>query len=317
VSGVGELRRRLPSTIWLVECALLVVACSKPATKSLAGAPSASVAAPAASEVIGPVAPKTRSAIARESLKPPPLTAPAEALTGAGGVRFQLQRPGSGDSPGPVDTIVVDFSMWTGDGQLAFSSYPEVEPAAFSVATLAPNLRSLLTQLKIGSQTRLWVPKNALAGWKPENWPDSDLIFDLELLQVAHLRAQDASGNAIQPVPATAPDAAGPPKSAETSRSGLRYIYLAHAVTQKLPTAQDRLALLADAYMIDGIEVKLVQSGIKTATTLERAPGKLGEVLSQLSSGDHVRIWLPKGQGKAIIPEAGARELILDVNATF
>ena len=266
---------------------------------------------------IAPPSLTARAAIARESLKPPPLTPPADAATGAGGVRFQLLRAGSGDSPGPVDTIVVDFSMWTGDGQLAFSSYPDGEPTGFSVATLAPNLRGLLTQLKVGSQARLWVPRHALSGWKPENWPDSDLIFDLDLLQVTHLRAQDANGNAIQPVPATAPDAAGPPQSAEASRSGLRYVYLAHAEAQKLPTKGDRLALLADAYVIDGIQVKQVQSGIKTATTLDRAPGKLAEVLSKLSSGDRVRIWLPKGQGSAIIPEAGSRELILDVNVTF
>lgn len=207
--------------------------------------------------------------------------------------------------------------MWTGDGQLALSSYPEAQPSAFSVSTLAPNLRVLLTQLKVGSQVRLWVPHDAVAGWKPAQWPDTDLVFDLELLDVTHVQVRDASGNAIDPIPSIAPDAAGPPKSAEATPSGIRYIYLAHAITKKLPTSDDHLGVLATAYIIDGIEVKVLLSSLKTATTLGRAPGKLAEVLSQLSSGDRVRIWLPKGQGKAIVPEAGTREMILDLNVSF
>ncbi|HEY0468740.1 MAG TPA: hypothetical protein VGC79_31315, partial [Polyangiaceae bacterium] len=141
-SGLVLLAALVPST-------LLTVACSKPASRALAGAPSASAEARSAPEpeMVGQAPPKSRAPLARESLKPPPLVPPAHAATGAGGVRFQLLRAGAGDSPGPIDTIVVDFSMWTGDGQLAFSSYPEAQPAGFSVSTLAPNLRVLLTQL--------------------------------------------------------------------------------------------------------------------------------------------------------------------------
>jgi len=255
--------------------------------------------------------------VARERLKPPPLVAPSDAATGAGGVRFQILRPGSGDSPGPVDTIVVDFSMWTSDGQLAFSSLPEAQPAGFSVSTLAPDLRVLLTQLKIGSRVLLWVPRAALAGWKPPVWPDADLVFDLELLDVSHVSVRDTNGNPVEPVPSLAPDAAGPPESADKTRNGLRYVYLTHALTQKPPTASDRVTLLATAYVVEGIEVKLLRSGFKTATTLSRAPGKLGELLGQLSSGDRVRVWLPKGEGRAIIAEAGMREMILDLGVSF
>jgi len=30
-----------------------------------------------------------------------------------------------------------------------------------------------------------------------------------------------------------------------------------------------------------------------------------------------VRVWVPKGQGKAVIPEAGEREMILDLAVSF
>jgi len=313
----GSFRSRLTSLVPLLGCALLLAGCSKPSKESRASATSASATAPVASEAIPPSSPKTRAAVPRDSLKPPPLMAPVDAATGAGGVRFQVLRAGSGDSPGPVDTILVDFSMWTADGRLAFSSYPESQPTGFSVSTLPPNLRVLLTQLKVGSHVLLWVPRAALAGWKPPPWPDADLVFDLELLAVSHVNVRDTNGNPIEPVPSLAPDAAGPPNSAEKTRSGLRYVYLTHAVTQKPPTGSDRLNLLATAYVVEGIEVKLLRSGFKTATTLARAPGKLGELLPQLSSGDRVRVWLPKGEGRAIIAEAGTREMILDLGVSF
>jgi len=314
--AAGTFRRTLVALTWLLECTLLICACAKPTNESHRAAPSAS-AIPLASGAVPQPSAKSRAAVARDSLKAPPLVPPTDAIIGAGGVHFQILRSGSGDSPGPVDTIVVDFSMWTGDGQLAFSSYPEAQPAGFSVSTLAPSLRVLLTQLKVGSHVLLWVPRAALAGWKPPAWPEADLVFELELLDISHVSVRDANGNAVEPVPALTPDAAGPPDSAERTRSGLRYVYLTHALVQKPPTSADRLALVASAYVIEGIEVKLLRSGFKTATTLPRAPGRLGELLSQLSSGDRVRVWLPKGEGKAIIAEAGPREMILDLNVSF
>ena len=302
----------------LLGAAVAMSGCSKPAKKVVAeGAPSASALATAEPAGVAAPAPTARAPVPRSSLQPPPLVAPADAEAGPGGVRSQLLRVGDGDSPDSVDTIVVDFSMWTPDGQLAFSSYPDAQPVGFSVSTLAPSLRSLLTRLKVGSQVRFWVPRTALAGWKPPQWPDSDLVFELELLSVSHVMVKDSSGNGIVPVPGRAPDAAGPPKEAEVTASGLRYVYLAHAQSQTLPTAEDHLDVVATAYVIDGIEVKVVNSGIKTGTTLARAPGKLAEVLKHLSSGDQVRIWLPRGQGKAIIPEVGERETILDLAVSF
>jgi len=304
-------------------------ACSKPAKKAVPAA-SASASASASTSVaaseasagdaagaVPPPASGTRPPVPRASLAPPPLTAPADAQLGPGGVQYQVLRAGTGESPGSVDTVLIDFSMWTKDGQLAFSSYPEVQPTGFSISSLAPNLRSLLTQLKAGSHVRFWVPRAALAGWKPPEWPDADLAFDLELLAVTHVAVKDSGGNAIDPVPSHPPDAAGPPATAEATPSGLRYVYLAHAEAVRLPTANDHLDLRATVYVVDGIEVKLLQSGIKTATTLARAPGKLAEVLKRLSPGDRVQIWLPAGQGKAIIPEVGQREMILDLSVSF
>lgn len=307
-----------PALRFALITSFVLIGCSKPSNRASTNAPasSASVALEADAGA-RPSLPLDRPAVPRESLQTPPLVAPPEAQQGPGGVRFLVSHQGTGEAPGPVDTIILDFSMWTGDGQLAVSSFPDATPAGFSVSTLAPNLRVLLTQLKVGSEARLWVPRAALAGWKPPDWPDTDLIFDLKLISVSHVTVKDPEGNVVQPVPVSLPDAAGPPPSAERTKSGLRFVYLAHSENKELPTDDKRLELRVVAYAIDGIEVKAVRDGMKTATTLQRAPGRLREVLSQLKSGDRVRIWLPKGEGRAIIPEVGARESILDLAVSF
>ena len=299
-----------------------VAACSKPKHRTSAN-PSASglsVPEPAASteQLAAPAASNRRVPIAREALVPPPLSAPADAVVGPGGVRFQELRAGTGESPGPLDTLVLDYTIWKADGSWVASSYPEPEAAAFSVSSLPPELRNLLTRLKCGGKARYWLPRAALAGWKPREWPDADLVFELEPLRVTHVVVRDATGVLIDPLPYQAPDGAGAPPSALKTASGLAYTYLAHATNPgPHPEAADHLDVVATVYVVDGLAVKLLEKGIKTATTLARAPAKLSEVLSQLSSGDQVRIWMPKGLGQQVVADAGSRDTIVDLAVTF
>jgi len=299
-----------------------VAACSKPKhrTSATPSASSPSVAESAASteQLAAPAATNRRIPIAREALVPPPLSAPAEAVLGPGGVRFQELRPGTGESPGQLDTLVLDYTIWKTDGSWVASSYPEPEAAAFSVSSLPPELRNLLTRLKCGGKARYWLPRAALAGWKPREWPDADLVFELEPLRVTHVVVRDATGVLIDPLPYQAPDGAGAPPSALKTASGLAYTYLAHATNPgPHPEAADHLDVVATVYVVDGLAVKLLEKGIKTATTLARAPAKLSEVLSQLSSGDQVRIWMPKGLGQQVVADAGSRDTIVDLAVTF
>ena len=319
---IGSARRLSPVArdLALLLSALTLVGCAKaqhPAEQEKTLASATSSAPTPAVDSARPVSRSARPPVPQETLKPPALSAPQDAASGPGDVRFQVLQVGAGDSPGAVDTIVLDVSVWTPDGKLVFSSYPATEPAAFSVASLAPSLRVLLTQLKVGSRALLWVPPSAMMGWKPDGWPDSNLIFDLHLLDVTHVTMRDQSGNLVVPEPSTLPDAAGPPKSAETTPAGLRYVYLSHGVSQKRAKPDDRVALAGTGYIVEGIEVKQLEAPIKTATTLARAPGNLAEVLSKLGSGDRVRIWLDKAQAKAVLPAAGSHEAILDVSVSF
>lgn len=310
-------------------CFAVALGCSKPKAKSKS--PSAAESATESPDLASSVAPQASAMpmrapsifahkpVPRDSIKTPPLSPPPEALAGPAGVRYQVIKPGTGPTPGPIDTIVVDANMWTAaDGHLASSSYTEDRSTVFSLTTLAPQFRGMLTQIHQGSTVRYWIPRAALSGWKPDAWPDADLIIEFELLLVNHNDSRDGMGNQIQPGPSTAPpDAAGPPADASKTAHGLRYVYLTHGTATAHPTTTTRIDLILDAYAVDGLIVGRVATGAKTATTLDHAPANLNEILAVLVTGDRVRIWLPPGVGKLVVPDVGDRDAILDLAATF
>jgi len=327
----GHITQLLASSLL---CAAAASGCSKPKQKaaesgavSSAAVGSVSLASPAAASSAAPqptgsnapaLGPLGHAPIPRESIKPPPLTPPKDALSGPGGVRYQVLKAGTGETPRPVDTIVVDYNMWNGKGELADSSYARNQSTPFSLTTLSPEFRSLLGLIHEGSTVRYWIPRAALAGWKPEEWPDSDLIIEFEMLTVGHTVLRDGAGNVIEPAPPVAtPDASGPPASAFVTPSGLHYVYLSRGTTSEHPTSADHLSLHLSAYAIEGLQAKLLVAGYKTGTTLDRAPGGLSEVLSKLVKGDEVRVWLPPGKGGQVISDAGNRPVILDLAFTF
>ena len=319
-----RLRRRLARAVGASALALAAAACSKPKPAPHADAPQASSsaaavsgagsAAPAQSAILLPF---SHAPVAKESVQPPPLVPPANAVVGARDIRMQTLRVGTGDSPGPADTITVDYSMWTSDGKLAFSSFTEPQATAFNVASLAPELRTMMGALKKGAKVRYWLPRASLVGWRPEKWPDADLIIEFELLEVNHGTTSDSRGKAIDLLPSQPPDAAGPPTNASSTSSGLRYVFLAHGSGKQHPGKGNHLDLQLDAYAVDGLTVQSLTRGLKSATTLERAPGNLSEVLSQMVDGDMVRVWLPMGVGRAVIPQAGSHDVVLDLALSF
>ena len=327
----GQITRLLVSSLL---CAAAASGCSKSKEKAgeaaVATSSAAAVTSTPTANATGAPAPQptgggaptpgplSHTPIPRESIKPPPLTPPPDAQTGPGGVHYQVLKAGTGETPRPVDTIVVDYNMWNGKGDLVDSSYTQNQSTPFSLTTLSPEFRALLGSIHQGSTVRYWIPRAALAGWKPPEWPDSDLIIEFELLNVGHTVLRDGAGNVIEPAPPVAiPDASGPPASAFATPNGLRYVYLSHGTSAAHPTNADRLSLHLSAYAIEGLQAKLLVPGYKTGTTLERAPGGLSEVLSKLVKGDEVRVWLPPGKGGQVISDAGNRAVILDLAMTF
>jgi hypothetical protein len=247
-----------------------------------------------------------------EELKMPSQTPPADAQAGPGGVRWQLVRQGSGETPGPVDTLAGDFSVWNASGTLVESTYLEPKMRLYSVATLGEPFRPLLTNVKAGSLVRFWVPRAALQGWRPDIWPDADLIIEYEPKRVFPSTIVSVGGGAKEVAARFPnPDGAGPPQGALRTASQVPYVMLQQGNGKK-PTNQSRLDLNLDGWALEGLVPKRVMQ-IPSATTLDRAPKKLGEVLRQMSEGGTARVWLSPKDAKEIAPVAGDRELIVDV----
>jgi hypothetical protein len=328
LASFARLRTRLPGYAASLPVLLaLVAACSKPRPK-----PTGETAAPTADPVelaaaatapppAGSVSPGNgqyaHTPVDPNTIKAPPLTPPPEATAGAAGVHFQLLEPGTGDTAGPVDALVLDFSLWTSDGKLVHSSLADPRSPLFSISRVSPQLRGMLAPLRKGARARYWLPKASLVGWKPEEWPDADLIIEVQVRGLTHMTYADATGATVNPLPFQPPDAAGPPGDALSTPNGLHYIYLEHGTGKEHPKPGAPLKLSLEAYAIDGLTVVPLESGLKTATTVDRAPGNLSEVLTQLVNGDRARVWLPMGVGRQVIPKAGSRDVVLDMLVTF
>jgi FKBP-type peptidyl-prolyl cis-trans isomerase len=256
-------------------------------------------------------------------LKFPSATPPESAAQGPGGVRFQIVRQGTGENPGQTDTIIGDFSVWNADGTLAESTWLEPKARLFSAATLGEPFRPMLATVKMGSLARFWIPRAALAGWRPEIWPDADLVVEYEPMKAFHTKittlgggATAAAGGAMTaPVRQVSrfpnPDAAGPPAGALRTPSQVPFLMLEPGNGPK-PAKNARLDLNLTGWALEGLIPKQVMQ-LPSATTLDRAPKKLAEVLRLMSEGGTARVWLSAKDAKDIAPVAGDRELIVDV----
>src|SRR5688572_8771033 len=150
-----------------------IAAASSLACKSRADAPAAVERSQAAATPAPPPegSPRVRKSIL-EGLRPPAATAPEEARTGPGGVRWLLLSPGAGTPPGPERAVTAEVSTWTRNGRLAYTTYADGGGLTFDLKVLPDGLRHELAQLPPGAKARFWMPASSLAGWKPESWPN-------------------------------------------------------------------------------------------------------------------------------------------------
>ncbi|MBC8085096.1 MAG: FKBP-type peptidyl-prolyl cis-trans isomerase [Hymenobacter sp.] len=120
--------------------------------------------------------------------------APAGSLTTVGGVRYVVRHMGSGPRPQPHDRVTVHYSGYLPTGQLFDSSAPTGRPLRFRVgrAEVISGWDELLPLLAAGTRIRAWIPARLAYGSRgvpnaEDGYlipPNTDLIFDLELLGV-------------------------------------------------------------------------------------------------------------------------------------
>ena len=103
------------------------------------------------------------------------------------GLQYEVLEEGSGDSPGPTDTVKAQYRGTLIDGTEFDSSYKRNEPFVTPVNRVIPGWTEALQLMKEGSKWKIYVPHNLAYGSRgapPAIPPYSTLIFEMELLEV-------------------------------------------------------------------------------------------------------------------------------------
>jgi FKBP-type peptidyl-prolyl cis-trans isomerase FklB len=117
------------------------------------------------------------TAFLAENAKKPGVT------TTKSGLQYKVIKPGTGRSPGPTDTVTVQYRGTLVDGQQFDSSYDRGEPATFPVNGVIAGWTEALQLMKEGAQYQLVIPA-ALAYADRGPLAGQVLVFDVELLKV-------------------------------------------------------------------------------------------------------------------------------------
>lgn len=113
------------------------------------------------------------------------------------GLQYQVITEGSGPTPGPSDTVSVNYRGTLLDGTEFDSSYKRGQPAEFPVGGVIHGWTEALEKMPVGSKWKLFIPSELAYGERGNRGipPNSTLIFEVELL----------STKAPTPPPAAAP----------------------------------------------------------------------------------------------------------------
>ena len=106
------------------------------------------------------------------------------------GLQYQVLREGEGLPPGPNDQVLVHYEGTLPDGMVFDSSYQRGSPAQFGVDQVIPGWTEGLQLMKPGARYRFLIPSDLAYGEAGAGGvipPNSDLTFEVELLDVARL----------------------------------------------------------------------------------------------------------------------------------
>lgn len=110
-------------------------------------------------------------------------------ITTPSGLRYQVlaSGPASGRPATLSDSVTVHYRGTLTDGTVFDSSYDRGEPATFGVGQVIPGWTEALQLMKPGDKWMLYIPSQLAYGSRAGGGkipPNSDLIFQVELLQV-------------------------------------------------------------------------------------------------------------------------------------
>jgi len=117
-----------------------------------------------------------REYLAENAKKPGVVTLPS-------GLQYKVIREGKGKSPGPHDSVTVQYRGTLINGSEFDSSYRKGEPATFRVDGVIKGWTEALQLMKEGAKWQLFIPADLAYGERGA-LADRTLIFDVELISV-------------------------------------------------------------------------------------------------------------------------------------
>lgn len=217
-----------------------------------------------------------------EQIRPPfeLKTPPADAVKTASGLVYKkLVTNPAGESPKRNDTVMVNYTGWRpSTGETFFTNQTKGQPMQLNLSTTASGFTEAMQLLKTGEKAILWVPPSI--GYKEDHQGTPEtLVYQMEIVE-------------IRPAPPVPADVAAPPANAETTKGGSKFVVVRPGTGTEKAKSYDNVTYNYTAWdatgrMFETTETKKRPSKI---APYRQAPA-LEDVLTQMTSGERVRVW--------------------------
>ncbi|WP_162847445.1 FKBP-type peptidyl-prolyl cis-trans isomerase [Sediminibacterium goheungense] len=110
-----------------------------------------------------------------------------DVITMPSGVRYAVITRGTGTTPEPEDSVVINVTGTTPDGTVFVNSQDKQESFLLTVGQLVPGLQDAVLRMKAGSIWRVFVPANLGFGERGNGTtvpPNTPLVYDIALVSV-------------------------------------------------------------------------------------------------------------------------------------
>ena len=114
---------------------------------------------------------------------------PGPVVTLQGGVKYQILKPGNGDTVRVGDNVTVHYTLWLPDGTMLDSSKEErggrgPYPTQIGVGAVIPGWDLAVPGMVEGEVRKLWIPSEYAYGeaGRPGIPPNTELTFEVEVL---------------------------------------------------------------------------------------------------------------------------------------
>jgi hypothetical protein len=152
-----------------------------------------------------------------------------------------------------------------------------------------------------------------IEGFRPPNWPPDGVIIEINLFALDDDPEPNVRPMEDQPSKANKlPENVVPPASAMRTKSGLLYAIVRDGAGPKPANPREQMTLELSAWQLD-LGSEQIFDGLTLNLSPERAPGGLGEVLTQAKVGGLVRVWVPADRAGSVFPGREGSQLLLDI----